>query len=81
MKKLILIALSLGLFSSIAYGQTKNEPWEQEACKELYNSIGLFVGLADKEWKDENAKKASFFASIAADYSVIYQTVCKAKIK
>ena len=81
MKKLILIALSLGLFSSITYGQTKNEPWEQEVCTELYNSIGLFVSLADKEWKAENAKKASFFASIAADYSVIYQTVCKAKRK
>ena len=52
MKKLILIALSLGLFSSITYGQTKNEPWEQEACTELYNSIGLFVSLADKGGDD-----------------------------
>jgi len=81
MKKLILIALSLGLFFSYAYGQTKNEPWEQEACTELYNSITLFVSLADKEWKKENAERASFFASVAADYSVIYQTVCKAKRK
>jgi hypothetical protein len=79
MKKLILIALSLGVFSSITYGQTKNEPWEQEACTELYNSITLFVGLADKEWKKENAERASFFASVAADYSIIYQTVCRVK--
>ena len=79
MKKLILIALSLGLFSSVAYGQTKNEPWEQEACTELYNSITLFVSLADKEWKKENAERASFFASVAADYSIIYQTVCRVK--
>ena len=81
MKKLILIALSLSLSSSITYGQTKIEPLEQEACTELYNSIELFVGLADKEWKKENAERASFFASVAADYSIIYQTVCKAKRK
>ena len=81
MKKLILIALSLGLFSSITYGQTKNEPWEQETCTELYDSITLFVSLADKEWKKENAERASFFASVAADYSVIFQTVCKPKRK
>ena len=49
----------MGLFFSYAYGENKNEPWEQEACTELYNSISLFVGMADKEWKDENAKKAS----------------------
>ena len=79
MKKLILIALPLGLFFSYAYGQTKNEPWEQEACTELYNSITLFVSLADKEWKKENAERASFFASVAADYSIIYQTVCRVK--
>ena len=81
MKKLILIALSTGLFCSVAYGETKNKPWEEESCTELYNSIGLFVGLADKEWKDENGKKASFFASVAADYSIIYQTVCRGKKK
>ena len=79
MKKLISIALSLGLFSSITYGQTKNEPWEQETCTELYDSITLFVSLADKEWKKENAERASFFASVAADYSIIYQTVCRVK--
>ena len=50
-------------------------------CKELYNSIELFVGLADKEWKKENAERASIFASVAADYSIIYQTVCRGKKK
>ena len=81
MKNLILGTLSMGLFFSYAYGETKNKPWEQEACTELYNSIGLFVGLADKEWKKENAERASFFASVAADYSIIYQTVCRGKKK
>ena len=81
MKNLILITLSMGLFFSYAYGENKNEPWEQESCTELYNSIELFVGLADNEWKKENAERASFFASVAADYSKIYQTVCRGKQK
>ena len=62
-------------------GGGSKKPWEQEACTELYNSIELFVGLADKEWKKENAERASFFASVAADYSIIYQTVCRGKKK
>ena len=81
MKNLILVTLSMVYFFSYAYGETKNKLWEQESCTELYNSIGLFVGWADKEWKKENAERASFFASVAADYSIIYQTVCKAKRK
>ena len=81
MKNLILVTLSMVYFFSYAYGETKNKLWEQESCTELFNSIGLFVGWADKEWKKENAERASFFASVAADYSVIYQTVCKAKRK
>ena len=81
MKNLILTTLSMGLFFSYAYGETKNKPFDQETCTELYNSIGLFVGLADKEWKKENAERASFFASVAADYSIIYQTVCRGKKK
>ena len=77
MKKIwLLIVIGLSFFGSSVYGKSEMHPWEEKACTDLYNSIGFFTHLSDIEWKANNEKKAAFYASVAADYAVIYQTVC-----
>ena len=59
-----------------SYGEPQKKEWEEKACFDLYGSIGFFTHLADKMWHEKDEKKAAFYASIASDYSIIYQTVC-----
>ena len=42
----------------------------------IYNAIVLFTKLSGKEWKQKNEEKGSFYASTAADYTIIYSTFC-----
>ncbi len=62
-------------------GKLKMSPGSKKLVQNYIIPLRYLLSLADKEWKKENAERASFFASVAADYSVIYQTVCKAKRK
>ena len=81
-QKLSIIFLIVFTFPS--FGQNKfDSPWDEKSCSEIYKSIGFFVVKADKEWKKDNIKfkQAAFYASIAADYATIYQTVCRKKNK
>ena len=71
--------LALSLLGMAANGESKNQPWEEKACAELYDSIGLFTHLSDLEWKAKNEERASLYASVAANYAIIYQTVCDTK--
>ena len=50
--------------------------WSEKSCAEVYNVIALFSALANKEWK-LNEEKAARYASAAADYATIYNTVCR----
>ena len=43
----------------------------------IYNAIVLFTKLSGKEWKQKNEEKGSFYASTAADYTIIYSTFCE----
>ena len=60
-----------------AYGKSQIKEWEEKACSDLYGSIGLFTHLSDEKWKEKNEKKAAFYASVAANYAIIFETVCK----
>ena len=78
MKKFLATVIALFSFLGTAvYGNSETSIWEEKACSDLYKSIGLFVHIADKEWKEKNEKKAAFYASVAADYATIFKTVCK----
>ena len=55
----------------------KEEKYPEHVCKEIYGAIGNFLALADKEWKQENWEKALFFSQAAANYSTVYETVCR----
>ena len=50
--------------------------WSTKQCSDLYKAIGFFTALADKQWKKKSEEKGALYASVAADYSIICQTVC-----
>ncbi len=60
-----------------AQAEQKEEKWSEKSCKDLFNAIGLFTALADKEWKKNKQEKGAFYTSIASDYANIYETVCE----
>ena len=74
-----LLATLILLFTSAVspvYGEAKHEQWSEKSCTDVYNAIAIFTSLADKQWKIDE-EKASRYASAAADYATIYETVCK----
>ena len=75
-RRLSLIAFFSWSFTVVLAG-AEEQKWSKESCKEIYSAIGIFVHLADEEWKKKQEEKGAFYASVAADYSNIYQTVCK----
>jgi hypothetical protein len=76
MKQLLMIALITISFASTDFVFAK-EKYSEKACEDIYGAIGIFVKIADSEWKKKNDKKASFYSQVAANYSTIYETVCK----
>ena len=77
MKHLIatLIILLTSLVSPV-FGESKHEQWSEKSCTDVYNAIAIFSSLAEKKWKTDE-EKAARYASAAADYATIYETVCK----
>ena len=62
---------------SIKTVYAKEEKYPEHVCKEIYAAIGTFLALADKEWKQKNEEKALFYSQAAANYSTVYETVCR----
>ena len=75
MRLLIFTAL-FSFVASFASAQTTKK-WSTKQCSDLYKAIGFFTALADKQWKKKSEKKGALYASVAANYSTVYQTVCK----
>ena len=50
--------------------------YSKETCQKIYDSIGIFLYLADEQWKKENEEKAMFYSTASANYSTVFQTVC-----
>ena len=55
----------------------KEEKYPEHVCIEIYDAIGLFLKLADDEWEKKNEEKALFYSQAAANYSTVYETVCR----
>ena len=76
---LIFSIISLIVFSLSSWGNENNhKPWSKKSCNEIYNAIGIFAALADKEWKKDEEKAASYILA-SANYATIYETVCNQK--
>ena len=56
---------------------SKEEKYPEHVCKEIYGVIATFLGLVDKEWKQKNEDKTLFYSQAAANYSTVYETVCR----
>ena len=70
------LILSSAFFYNPIFAKDINKKWKEKDCMDLYNAIILFTTLSDKEWKQKNEEKGSFYASTAADYTIIYSTFC-----
>ena len=54
-----------------------DKKWSTKQCSDLYKAIGFFTALAHKHWEKKGEEKGALYASVAADYSTVYQTVCE----
>ena len=78
MKKILFFMLVFMFCISINPIFSKEEKYPEHVCKEIYGAIGLFLKLADDEWKKtKNEEKALFYSQAAANYSTVYETVCR----
>ena len=77
--KQTLLTICLIVFALPSWGNENNhKPWSKKSCNEIYNAIGIFAALADKEWKKDE-EKASRYILASANYATIYETVCNQK--
>ena len=74
---ILIVVLSLFLNLQSANAKEKEKKWKEKDCMDLYKAIILFTKLSDNEWKQKNEEKGSFYASTAADYTIIYSTFCE----
>ena len=49
---------------------------ERKDCIDLFNAIILLTKLYDKEGKNKIEKKRAFYASVATDYTIIFNNFC-----
>ena len=73
--RLFIFTALLFFVGSFASAQAEKK-WSTKQCSDLYKAIGFFTALADKQWKKKSEEKGALYASVAADYSTVYQTVC-----
>ena len=73
---ILIVVLSLFVSSQSANAKESKKKWKEKNCMDLYKAVILFTKLSDKEWKQKNEERGSFYASTAADYSIIYSTFC-----
>ena len=73
--RLLVFTALLSVVGSFSSAQS-DKKWSAKQCSDLYKAIGFFTALADKQWKKKSEEKGALYASVAADYSTVYQTVC-----
>ena len=73
--RLLVFTALLSVVGSFSSAQS-DKKWSAKQCSDLYKAIGFFTALADKQWKKKSEEKGAFYASVAADYATVYQTVC-----
>ena len=73
--RLFIFTALFSIVASFTLAQS-DKKWSTEQCSDLYKAIGFFTALADKEWKKKSEEKGALYASVAADYSTVFQTVC-----
>ena len=73
--RLLVFTALLSVVGSFSSAQS-DKKWSTKQCSDLYKAIGFFTALAHKHWEKKDEEKGALYASVAADYSTVYQTVC-----
>ena len=73
--RLIIFTFLFSVLAPFASAQS-DKKWSTKQCSDLFKAIGFFTALADIQWKKKSEEKGALYASVAADYSTVYQTVC-----
>ena len=73
--RLLIFTALLSVVGSFSSAQS-DKKWSTKQCSDLYKAIGFFTAVADEQWKKKSEEKGALYASVAADYSTVYQTVC-----
>jgi len=76
-RQIFMVSLISILFASTNIVCAKEAKYPKKACKGIYGAIGLFLKIADVEWKKKNEKKAVLYSQAAANYATVYETVCR----
>ncbi len=74
MRKPILMLVMALMLPNMGFA---NDPYPKEVCKQIYDSIGMFLAIADKAWKSEDEEKAIIYSKVAANYATVYGVTCK----
>ena len=74
--RLFIFTALFSVVGSFASAQSEKK-WSTKQCSDLYKAIGFFTALAHKHWEKKGEEKGAFYASVAADYSTVYQSVCE----
>ena len=89
MKKKLIFMLVFMFIISINPIFQEDKKYPENVCEEIFGAIGTFLTLAEKEWKQtknaekteleksKHSEKALFFSQAAANYSTVYETVCR----
>ena len=73
--RLFILTALFSVLGSFASAQS-DKKWSTKQCSDLYKAIGFFTALAHKHWEKKDEEKGALYASVAADYSTVYQPVC-----
>ena len=89
MKKKLISMLVFMFFISINPIFSEDIKYPENVCEEIFGAIGTVLTLAEKEWKQtknaekteleksKHAAKGLFLSQAAANYSTVYETVCR----
>ncbi|MDC1255884.1 hypothetical protein N8128_06855 [Paracoccaceae bacterium] len=74
MRKLLAILTVALAIPTMSFAE---EQYPKEICKTMYDTIGVFLAIADKAWKSQDEEKALLYSTAAANYATVYELTCK----
>ncbi len=74
MRKQIVMVVTALMVPNMSFAE---DLYPKEVCKQIYESIGVFLAVADKAWKSQDEEKAIIYSKVAANYATVYGVTCK----
>ena len=77
MKKIFIITLLFMFIFSIKPIFSEDTKFKEAYCDKIYLEIKALIILAHSEWEYGNESAVLLKSQLAANYSTVYQTMCK----